>query len=477
MLRPVGRFRASRAGGPHVRTGCVTCKKRHVKCDEAKPSCLKCSSTGRVCDGYLAKKTASPSKSREAQILPAYAVAVARGPDVGIQGTDTERQGFEFFYTSISWKVAKLMNLKTSHQFILQASHVDKAVLSAIVAVGYIGRKCRNDANMIPGSANNKPVDDFAHRQYCKTLNHLQGLISEKPNRPIEFTVITCFLLVLFEFFRGDYQAAMVHIRSGINILHPSVRPLQSVSSLKQELFRAFSIGSIAAPYTRQLSQSSRYLRGFSTLEEAAISLSFLVARVHHYRQFSRLYQRITALELTPLSLAIPGEDVHPNLDAVKCAVTLDVFLESVSTAVDEGESTRIAIMRINRITQYVILSTTLQPITEKYYVSCEPYFREIVSLAASVIRQTNGEIVPVGDIVAASNLQGSRVSGDTMFHEGLIYPLFFTAVKCENAGIRGQAISLLINSPWQEGPWNSARVAASLHETGGRIDLGERVW
>jgi hypothetical protein len=221
-------------------------------------------------------------------------------------------------------------------------------------------------------------------------------------------------LLVLFEFFRGDYQAAMVHIRSGINILHPSVRPPQSISSLKQELFRAFSIGNTAAPYTRQLSQSSRYLRGFTTLEEAAISLDFLVARVHHYRQFYRLYQRITALEFTPLSLAIPredfrhnldadgcavftplslaipGEDFRLNLDADGCAVTLDVLLENVSTGVSEGESDRTAIMRMNRITQYVILSTTLQTITQSYYVSCEPYFREIVSLAASVIRPTN---------------------------------------------------------------------------------------
>lgn len=81
-------------------------------------------------------------------------------------------------------------------------------------------------------------------------------------------------------------------------------------------------------------------------------------------------------------------------------------------------------------------------------------------------------EIVPIGDVVAASDLQGSRVSGDAMFHEGIIYPLFFTAVKCENAAIRGQAISLLVTSPWQEGPWHSARVAASLHETGAGLFL-----
>ena len=36
-----------------VRTGCLTCKVRHKKCDETRPTCLTCSSTGRKCDGYM----------------------------------------------------------------------------------------------------------------------------------------------------------------------------------------------------------------------------------------------------------------------------------------------------------------------------------------------------------------------------------------------------------------------------------------
>ncbi|PMD32001.1 hypothetical protein L207DRAFT_387679, partial [Hyaloscypha variabilis F] len=35
-----------------TRTGCVVCKIRRVKCDEIKPDCKKCTSTGRKCEGY-----------------------------------------------------------------------------------------------------------------------------------------------------------------------------------------------------------------------------------------------------------------------------------------------------------------------------------------------------------------------------------------------------------------------------------------
>ncbi|KAL4895000.1 fungal-specific transcription factor domain-containing protein [Aspergillus ambiguus] len=33
-------------------TGCWTCRKRHVKCDEQRPDCLRCRRSGRLCQGY-----------------------------------------------------------------------------------------------------------------------------------------------------------------------------------------------------------------------------------------------------------------------------------------------------------------------------------------------------------------------------------------------------------------------------------------
>ncbi|TVY41805.1 Transcriptional regulatory protein [Lachnellula subtilissima] len=35
-----------------VKTGCITCRIRKVKCDENKPFCQKCVNTSRTCDGY-----------------------------------------------------------------------------------------------------------------------------------------------------------------------------------------------------------------------------------------------------------------------------------------------------------------------------------------------------------------------------------------------------------------------------------------
>ncbi|CAH0003371.1 unnamed protein product [Clonostachys byssicola] len=40
---------------PRSRNGCATCKKRHRKCDEAKPTCYECEENGLQCEGYQVK--------------------------------------------------------------------------------------------------------------------------------------------------------------------------------------------------------------------------------------------------------------------------------------------------------------------------------------------------------------------------------------------------------------------------------------
>ncbi|CAG7936283.1 unnamed protein product [Penicillium nalgiovense] len=43
------RVRLSRARGLRTKTGCLTCRERRVKCDDGKPTCVRCSKSNRVC--------------------------------------------------------------------------------------------------------------------------------------------------------------------------------------------------------------------------------------------------------------------------------------------------------------------------------------------------------------------------------------------------------------------------------------------
>ncbi|KAF1735800.1 putative transcriptional regulatory protein [Beauveria bassiana] len=55
-----------------TRTGCITCRIRRVKCDEAKPMCNRCMTSGRMCDGYKSppQKPSKQTASTASESVP-----------------------------------------------------------------------------------------------------------------------------------------------------------------------------------------------------------------------------------------------------------------------------------------------------------------------------------------------------------------------------------------------------------------------
>ncbi|EWZ01170.1 hypothetical protein FOYG_00846 [Fusarium oxysporum NRRL 32931] len=57
--------RWERTGKPKSRSGCGTCKIRRVKCDEARPICVRCAKGRFDCDGYTSDTTGEASDSND----------------------------------------------------------------------------------------------------------------------------------------------------------------------------------------------------------------------------------------------------------------------------------------------------------------------------------------------------------------------------------------------------------------------------
>lgn len=73
-LYPLTSFNTNSDTSPmsRSRSGCATCKRRHRKCDETKPSCLQCQAQNIVCEGYdlvLRWDAGIPSQRRSAGTL------------------------------------------------------------------------------------------------------------------------------------------------------------------------------------------------------------------------------------------------------------------------------------------------------------------------------------------------------------------------------------------------------------------------
>ncbi|KAB8255293.1 fungal-specific transcription factor domain-containing protein [Aspergillus pseudonomiae] len=78
------RKRARREGSKWTRSGCLTCKKRRKRCDEAKPSCRSCVRLGLACEGYgsMWAEPLKPSAEIFQQVVPPKRRRISPSPSV-----------------------------------------------------------------------------------------------------------------------------------------------------------------------------------------------------------------------------------------------------------------------------------------------------------------------------------------------------------------------------------------------------------
>lgn len=458
---------------------------RHVKCDEERPTCSKCRSTGRVCDGYGIKQSTSKSPvNNSAHLFPVEAtikaLSIQSGPTISITGTNQERRSFAFFYYQTGQQLSTALHITLIHQLTLQASHSDEAMRSAVIALGSIGERLAiNDLLTLENEQANA-CHNFAHLQYYKALKHLRERISNDLEGSGNLAIILCFLFTIFEFLQGNDCGSLIHLRSGLNILrrdHGSVSTgLQTVSPdqdpLRYEILRIF--GNMDMQATIWLGSKTfqapimippddpgdvpTHLDLFSTLEEAAESLTHQIDSTDHFRPLCDAYVRSESPDQVPPAMHAKREKLIVQLKQWR--VSLEALTAKLQGEINTEMSQRIAIMRMNYETILMVLTACLQPSDEQIYADREPEFRQIVTLAKSVLGPTDdvGKL-GVQHTVAVNDVGINPVPIFT-FDVGMIRPLYLTAIKCQNLGVCREAIALLSSSPWRDGAWDSATMA-----------------
>ncbi|VUC21179.1 unnamed protein product [Clonostachys rosea] len=209
-----------------VKTGCLTCKIRRVRCDQQKPACNRCVSTGRKCDGYAQPSTTSPSpsspasnppESRQLQIRPrrlspALSTITSTTPNRILlpHKHPDELQVYNYFLQvaapSISGVFGSEFWLREVPQFCLS----DPAIWHAVAALGAV---CRDYDFKTPSSSGNV----FAMQQIGTSLQHLTRPRSassmDRWRALIASILFTCISVV-----QGAYSQALVHASSGAKI-------------------------------------------------------------------------------------------------------------------------------------------------------------------------------------------------------------------------------------------------------------------
>jgi hypothetical protein len=230
-----------------VRTGCLTCKARHVKCDETRPICIRCSKGGYRCEGFkdppkawifeYADTTTSPdnkqispisfsqksstfSNVNESDLTPALTrqnddlhggVIVLKevqrrvefiAEPIGPYQTRDEQRALKRFLEKIVPLITRYSDPEVWGVAIPQSSWGHNAVRNSLIAAAMVQEEV--ESRVRTGSRNAKVI---IHINAA-----LRSLLEENP--PIEVVIMTGLVLQFLETMNHQPKVALMHLRS-----------------------------------------------------------------------------------------------------------------------------------------------------------------------------------------------------------------------------------------------------------------------
>lgn len=132
----VGNPTNTRICGSKVKTRCVTCKVRHLKCDEEKPECLRCVSISRKCARQPFK--AAVKRSAKELVMINYTSNFPSAISSAVSRNSKEQRYSDYFRTGTAPDLLSCFNSELWSLYVLQLAHNKPAVRHSIIAIGYL---------------------------------------------------------------------------------------------------------------------------------------------------------------------------------------------------------------------------------------------------------------------------------------------------------------------------------------------------
>jgi hypothetical protein len=195
---------------------------RKVKCDEARPACRRCISTGRVCDGYGVWGGGGNYYGQRQRIEPPKerTVISLRPSSFSVLDADVEEvRHFQWFEARTVKKVPGFFALPFWNTLLFQACVAEPAVWHAVITLSSVHR--RKIINETGENTDNTPDqhEKFMLRHYAKAIGHLQPHLPGENPSSTRVALITCVLFTCLEFLRGHFGTAEFHLHSGLKVI------------------------------------------------------------------------------------------------------------------------------------------------------------------------------------------------------------------------------------------------------------------
>lgn len=183
---------------------------RHVKCDEARPSCQGCVSTGRKCEGYAGGLN---SGNKELVFMPPNTVSRSLSHTRNLL-SQRESQYLNHFRPVFAHGMSGFVTSSLWDKLVLQAVHEEPAVCHAAIAFSAL-----QFPNLISSSSVDTSTHIFALRQYSSSIKEFQNLLVNRTPRSIEAALICSIICICFEILEGSHPLAQGHLENSLRVI------------------------------------------------------------------------------------------------------------------------------------------------------------------------------------------------------------------------------------------------------------------
>lgn len=206
----------SKRYAPKVRTGCLTCKKRRVKCDETKPKCLKCLSSDYQCDGYVVPKAWIFERATKQSSLPASSEGASPGGSSSDEEkvielipalrthtfTPDEARSIQFYLRRSGRIIAKYDHSRYAFwmETLPKAAHRFDSVKHMLVAIALQDEHLTSPAT----------IPKIQRRITYHYQQSLQRTAYSKPT--IDQILLNCLSMFYFESLRNNLELIVLHV-------------------------------------------------------------------------------------------------------------------------------------------------------------------------------------------------------------------------------------------------------------------------
>ncbi|KAF4900543.1 Aspercryptin biosynthesis cluster-specific transcription regulator atnN [Colletotrichum fructicola] len=434
---------SGRKGSKKVRTGCVTIRK--VKCDETKPACLRCTKTGRNCDGYFPQKAASSNDDAGSPGPEVARLNPPISPFADWAGGSREQRAFDFYRNfsapaifsdgsggSTLWK-----------KLVPHFCHAEPSIRHAVLAISSLHESLSQEKSADAGDTISSPKwagvlsNTFASEQYGKALKHLQEW---KPSESAGVTVplLACLLFICVEFMLGDERASQVHINQGrlilaqldssiagndVSVIKKHFVPIYSRLSLASFLF-----GSNPAEIPSNLRSSSATNLYFASVDEAEVALYELIDDGLRFSNMAKgiVYSRPTDDPQLQTLQQQQGE-ILAKFNRWHVAFTV------ISAVEDAKRAGKLCLLYYH--TAKIWISTAMSPL-ETAYDDHIASFAAIIHISAELVHSSKKYV--------RDPSKAAMSTPKFVFDTEVIPPLYYTITKCRHPMLRRAAADLL---------------------------------